>query len=44
MKQRKTAFAFYKDVIEEKRFYTDILRKIGDLYEELLGKASLFRI
>lgn len=30
--------------MEEKWCYMDVVRKISDLYEETLGKATLFRI
>jgi hypothetical protein len=43
MEKRKVSYVYLKDLLHEKRAYIDMARKMGDLYEEMLKKASYFK-
>ena len=42
--KKKVQYVYLQDVINKKRLYIDMARKMGDLYEEMLKKAFFFRM
>ena len=42
--KKKVQYVYMQDVINKRRLYIDMARKMGDLYEEMLKKAFFFRM
>lgn len=42
--QTKYKEVYMKDLCQYSKYYIDIARKMGDLYEEMVKKAQFFRV